>query len=54
MESRMTKRLSKDLEGIQKHYKDTFLVELPTSDMKLWHVTFKGADATVFAGETYK
>eukprot|EP01016_Furgasonia_blochmanni_P014352 TRINITY_DN174_c0_g1_i24.p1 TRINITY_DN174_c0_g1~~TRINITY_DN174_c0_g1_i24.p1 ORF type:complete len:127 (-),score=9.59 TRINITY_DN174_c0_g1_i24:317-697(-) len=54
MESRMTKRLTKDLEGIQKHYKDVFLVELPNSDIKLWHVTFKGAPSTIYEGETFK
>jgi ubiquitin-protein ligase len=54
MESRMSKRLTKDLEAIQKHHKDTFIVEMPTKDIKLWHVKFKGAPKTLYAGEEYK
>ncbi len=54
VESRMTKRLTKDLESIQKNYKDTFTVELPTNDLKLWHISFKGASGTVYAGEEFK
>lgn len=54
MESRMTKRLTKDLESIQKNYKDVFQVELPTNDIKLWHVSFEGALSTIYAGEKFK
>ena len=44
METRMTKRLTKDLESIQKNYKDQFTVVLPNNDLKLWHIKIKGAD----------
>jgi ubiquitin-protein ligase len=54
MESRMSKRLAKDLEAIQKHHKETFTVEMPTNDIKLWHVKFKGAPKTLYAGEDFK
>ena len=50
----MTKRLQKDLEAIQKNYKDQFEVTLPTNDLKLWYVTFKGAEGTLYEGEKYK
>ena len=43
MQSRMSKRLTKDLEAIQKNHKDIFTVTLPNDDMKLWHVSFVGA-----------
>ena len=54
MESRMSKRLTKDLEAIQKNYKDTFTVELPKGDLKLWHVSFSGAASTLYASEKFK
>eukprot|EP01016_Furgasonia_blochmanni_P014349 TRINITY_DN174_c0_g1_i20.p1 TRINITY_DN174_c0_g1~~TRINITY_DN174_c0_g1_i20.p1 ORF type:complete len:191 (+),score=29.55 TRINITY_DN174_c0_g1_i20:66-638(+) len=54
MESRMTKRLTKDLESIQKHYKEVFVVELPTNDIKLWNISFVGAAGTIYEGENYK
>lgn len=50
----MAKRLTKDLESIQKNYKDTFTVELPSNDLKLWHVSFQGAVGTIFDNEKYK
>lgn len=50
----MSKRLTKDLESIQKNYKDVFTVELPTNDLKLWHVSFQGAQGTIYEGEKYK
>ena len=43
MESRMSKRLQKDLEAIQKNYKDIFAVELINNDLKQWHITFTAA-----------
>lgn len=53
MESRMSKRLTKDLESIQKNYKETFEVTLPNGDLKLWHIKFTGAKETIFAGEKF-
>lgn len=54
MEARMTKRLQKDLEAMQKNYKDLFAVTLPNNDLKLWHIDFTGAQGTVFHGEKFK
>ncbi|KRX09641.1 Ubiquitin-conjugating enzyme/RWD-like protein [Pseudocohnilembus persalinus] len=54
MEQRMTKRLQKDLEAMQKNYKDQFNVVLPTNDLKLWHISFTLPKESIYAGETYK
>ena len=51
MEARMTKRLQKDLEAMQKNYKDTFSVTLPSNDLRLWNVDFTAAKGTVFSDE---
>lgn len=50
----MTKRLTKDLEAIQKNYKDIFTVTLPSNDLKTWHVTFSGAKGSLYEGEEFK
>lgn len=50
----MTKRLTKDLEAIQKNYKDIFTVTLPNNDLKTWHVTFSGAKGSLYEGEEFK
>ena len=50
----MSKRLTKDLEAIQKNYKDIFSVELPKGDLKLWHVSFVGAPGTIYADIKFK
>ena len=54
MEARMTKRLQKDLEAMQKNYKDQFKVTLPTNDLKLWYIDFSLPMETVYKGETYR
>ena len=46
----MVKRLNKDLEAIKKNYSDQFNVALPTNDIRLWHVDFKGAEGTIYTG----
>jgi len=53
MESRMSKRLTKDLESIQKNYKEIFTVNLPNGDLKLWHIAFQGATGSIYAGEKF-
>ena len=54
VESRMKKRLTKDLETLQKNHKDQFFVTFPLKDdLKVWNITFKGAPKTLYAGETY-
>eukprot|EP00825_Cyclidium_porcatum_P048250 TRINITY_DN8050_c0_g1_i1.p1 TRINITY_DN8050_c0_g1~~TRINITY_DN8050_c0_g1_i1.p1 ORF type:complete len:171 (-),score=32.32 TRINITY_DN8050_c0_g1_i1:451-963(-) len=54
MEARMTKRLQKDLEAMQKNYKEQFVVTLPNNDLKTWHIAFKGAKGTLYDGEQFK
>eukprot|EP00330_Aristerostoma_sp_ATCC50986_P011324 CAMPEP_0114587386 /NCGR_PEP_ID=MMETSP0125-20121206/10351_1 /TAXON_ID=485358 ORGANISM="Aristerostoma sp., Strain ATCC 50986" /NCGR_SAMPLE_ID=MMETSP0125 /ASSEMBLY_ACC=CAM_ASM_000245 /LENGTH=146 /DNA_ID=CAMNT_0001783255 /DNA_START=63 /DNA_END=503 /DNA_ORIENTATION=+ len=49
----MSKRLTKDLESIQKNYKEVFDVSLPNGDLKLWHIKFTGAKETIFSGEKF-
>lgn len=53
MESRMSKRLTKDLESIQKNYKEIFTVNLCNGDLKLWHISFTGASDSIYAGEKF-
>lgn len=50
----MTKRLTKDLESLQKNYKDVFTVTLPNSDLKVWHIEFSGAKGSIYEGENFK
>ena len=50
----MTKRLTKDLESIQKNYKDVFEVTLPNNDLKTWHIKFTGAKGSIYEGEEFK
>ena len=45
----MTKRLQKDLEAMQKNYKDIFTVVLPNNDLRHWNVEFTSAKETVFS-----
>ncbi|EGR30636.1 ubiquitin-conjugating enzyme e2w, putative [Ichthyophthirius multifiliis] len=54
MQARMTKRLQKDLEAIQKNYKDQFQVTLPKNDLQIWHIEFTASKETVFADEKFK
>eukprot|EP00828_Plagiopyla_frontata_P044497 TRINITY_DN728_c0_g2_i2.p1 TRINITY_DN728_c0_g2~~TRINITY_DN728_c0_g2_i2.p1 ORF type:complete len:152 (-),score=24.13 TRINITY_DN728_c0_g2_i2:79-534(-) len=51
--TRMEKRLTKDLEQIQKNYKDQFSVNLPNKDLKLWHIGFVGTKGSAFENEKY-
>ena len=39
---------------MQKNYKDVFTVELVQNDIKLWHVTYKGAEGTIYQNEIFK
>ncbi len=49
----MSKRLTKDLEAIQKNYKDIFTVNLPNGDLKTWHSAFVGAKVSIYDGEKF-
>lgn len=52
MAARMTKRLQKEFESIQKNNPD-MKVSLPTNDLTLWHVEFLGAKGTLYEGEHF-
>ena len=52
MAARMTKRLQKQFEAIQKN--SDLKASLPTNDLKLWHVEFQGAKNTIYDGENFK
>lgn len=49
----MSKRLTKDLESIQKNYKEIFTVNLCNGDLKLWHISFTGASDSIYNGEKF-
>jgi ubiquitin-protein ligase len=46
---RMVKRLQKELEFMQKN-PDVFRVMLPTNDLRVWHIDFRGAKGTIYEG----
>ena len=52
MAARMTKRLQKEFEAIQKNA--DLKANLPTNDLKLWHVEFEGAKNTIYEGEHFR
>ncbi|CAD8110139.1 unnamed protein product [Paramecium primaurelia] len=54
MQSRMAKRLQKDLEQMQKAYADQFNVRMPNNDIKHWIVAFEGAKGTLYQGEKFE
>ena len=54
MEARMTKRLQKDLEAMQKNYKDQFVVSLPNNDLKLWYIDFTCGEECIYKGEKFR
>lgn len=47
MAQRMSKRLQKEFEAIQKNAHE-MKVQLPNNDLTLWHVTFQGAKGTLY------
>ena len=38
---------------MKNNYKDTFRLEIKDAEKCIWHVTFEGADGTVYAGEVF-
>jgi ubiquitin-conjugating enzyme E2 W len=52
MSSRMSKRLQKEYEAIQKNNLD-MKVNLPNNDLTLWHLSFAGAKNTLYEGENF-
>lgn len=52
MAARMTKRLQKQFESIQKTNPDIKVV-LPTNDLTFWLVDFQGAKGTLYEGQHF-
>jgi ubiquitin-conjugating enzyme E2 W len=52
MALRMSKRLQKEFESIQKNSPE-MKVLLPNNDLALWHVNFQGAKGTLYEGENF-
>ena len=52
MAQRMSKRLQKEFEAIQKNTHE-MKVLLPNNDLTLWHVSFLGAKGTLYEGENF-
>jgi hypothetical protein len=52
MALRMSKRLQKEYESIQKNNQE-MKVLLPNNDLVLWHVNFAGAKNTLYEGENF-
>jgi ubiquitin-conjugating enzyme E2 W len=52
MAQRMSKRLQKEFESIQKNTHE-MKVLLPNNDLTLWHVNFPGAKGTLYEGENF-
>jgi ubiquitin-conjugating enzyme E2 W len=53
MEKRFVNRLTRDLQTMEKNYKDQFPVIRPNDDLKVWHVTLYGAKGTIYEGEKF-
>lgn len=52
MAQRMSKRLQKEYEAIQKNNQEMKVI-LPNNDLSLWHVQFLGAKGTLYEGENF-
>jgi|LakMenE18May11ns_1017448.scaffolds.fasta_scaffold8137064_1 hypothetical protein len=52
MALRMSKRLQKEYESIQKNNQE-MKASLPNNDLTLWHVNFQGAKGTLYEGENF-
>lgn len=52
MAQRMSKRLQKEFEQIQKNTLEMKAV-LPNNDLTLWHLSFMGAKGTLYEGESF-
>lgn len=53
MEKRFVNRLTRDLQTMEKNYKEQFPVYRPNDDLKVWHVTLFGAKGSIYEGEKY-
>ena len=46
-------RLKREAEDIYNNYKDTLLLDIKDHEQCIWHIHFKGAEGSVYAGELY-
>ena len=53
MQARCSARLKKEAEDINKNYQGVLELEIKNDNMSVWHIKFKGAEGSVYAGETY-
>ncbi len=53
MQARCSARLKKEAEDINKNYQGVLELEIKNDNMSLWHIKFKGAEGSVYAGEPY-
>ena len=49
----MSRRLQKELESIQKNYKDQISVQLVNDDIRCWHLKVEGPEGSIYSGEQY-
>lgn len=54
MQNRFINRLRRDLQTMKNSYVDTFPVEIPNDDMKMWFVSIDGPKGSVYEGEKFK
>jgi ubiquitin-conjugating enzyme E2 W len=53
MQARCSAHLKKEAEDIKKNYQGVLELEIKNDNWSLWHVTFMGAEGSVYAGEAY-
>lgn len=49
----MSRRLYKELESIQKNYKEQLGVSLVNEDIRCWHLKIEGPEGSIYSGEHY-
>ncbi len=53
MGARASTRLKKEAEDVNKNYQGILELDIKNDNMTLWHIKFKGAEGSVYAGEPY-
>ena len=53
MQARCSARLKKEAEDINKNYQGVLELDIKNDNWSLWHLKFKGAEGSVYAGEPY-
>ena len=52
MQGKRSSRLKKELIDLET-YKDVFSVEVDKNDSRIWRISFKGAEKTLYEGENF-